>query len=60
MTTKDKDRVLEGKRERQHTMDKLSVKSGRAYTYDRQTNAGSGCLHNDKPAREKRQREMDR
>jgi hypothetical protein len=39
----DNDRVIEGKRERQRTMDKLSVKSGRAYTYDPKKGEGSDC-----------------
>ena len=39
----DKDRVIEGKEERQKTMDKLSVKSGRAYTYDPNKGEGSEC-----------------
>ena len=55
-----KDLVNEGKRERQKTMDKLSVKSGRAYTYDKDREQGSGCLSKERPAREKRQRELDR
>ena len=55
-----KDRVVEGKRERQKTMDKLSVKSGRAYTYGKEHSEGSGCLNDAKRAREKTQRELDR
>ena len=39
----DKDRVIEGKEERQKTMDKLSVKRGRAYTYDPNKGEGSEC-----------------
>lgn len=54
----DKDRVIEGKEERQKTMDKLSIESGEAHTYD--PNPGSGCLSNAKPAREKRQEQLDR
>jgi len=54
----DKDRVIEGKEERQKTMDKLSIESGEANTYD--PNQGSGCLHNAKEAREKRQEQLDR
>ena len=56
----DKDRIIEGKRERQKTMDKLSVKSGEAYTYDKDQGEGSGCLSKEKPAREERQRQLDR
>ena len=55
-----KDRVIEGKRERQKTLDKLSVKSGRAYTYDRNQDDGSGCLSDAKRAREDAQRKFDR
>ncbi len=55
-----KDRVIEGKRERQKIMDKLSVKSGRAYTYDKNKGEGSGCLSDAKRAREKAQRKLDR
>jgi hypothetical protein len=40
---KEKDRVIQGKQERQRTMDKLSVKSGRAYTYDPKAGSDSGC-----------------
>lgn len=40
---KEKDRVIQGKQERQRTMDKLSVKSGRAYTYDPKAESNSGC-----------------
>jgi len=40
---KEKDRVIQGKQERQRTMDKLSVKSGRAYTYDPRSQSESGC-----------------
>jgi len=39
----DKDRVIEGKEERQKTMDKLSVESGRAYTFDPNKGEGSEC-----------------
>jgi hypothetical protein len=54
----DKDRVIEGKEERQKTMDKLSIESGEAHTYD--PKQGSGCLSNAKPAREERQEQLDR
>ncbi len=56
----EKDRVIEGKEERQKTMDKLSIKSGRAYTYDTEKEGDSGCLSKAKAAREKTQRELDR
>jgi hypothetical protein len=56
----EKDRVIEGKKERQRTMDKLSIKSARAYTYDKEKGGGSGCLSNAKTAREEAQRELDR
>ncbi|MFO7494326.1 MAG: hypothetical protein R6X05_01675 [Desulfobacterales bacterium] len=39
----DKDRVIAGKQARQRTMDKLSVKSGRAYTYDPNKGEGAEC-----------------
>jgi len=35
-----KDRIIEGKQERQHTMDKLSVKNSQAYTYDKENDSG--------------------
>ena len=54
----DRDRVIEGKEERQKTMDKLTIESGEAHTYD--PNQGSGCLSKAKPAREKRQEQLDR
>lgn len=54
----DKDRVNEGKEERQKTMNKLSIDSGEAHTYD--PNKGSGCLSNAQEAREKRQEKLDR
>ena len=55
--TSDKDRAIQGKRERQKTMDKLSVKSGQAYTYDTSEDndaTKSGCLKNAEKAGEKR------
>jgi hypothetical protein len=52
----DKDLVNEGKEERQKTMDKLSVKSGRAYTYDPNKGEGSEC-GNGKEKADKRQSE---
>jgi hypothetical protein len=55
-----RDRVIDGKKERQKTMDKLSIKSGRAYTYDKEKASGSGCLSKAKTAREKTQKELDR
>ena len=39
----EKNRVIQGKQERQRTMDKLSVKSGRAYTYDPREGSDAGC-----------------
>lgn len=54
----DKDRVIEGKEERQKTMDKLSIDSGEAHTYE--PDKGSGCLRNAKEAREERQDKLDR
>ena len=57
---KQKDRVIEGKKERQRTMDKMSLKSGRAYTYDKEKGGGSGCLSKAKTAREETQRKLDR
>jgi len=63
MTDKDKDRVIEGKEERQKTMDKLSVESGQAYTYDqdakKEKGQGSGCLSEAEKAREKNQETLD-
>lgn len=56
----EKDRVIESKEERQKTMDKLSIKSGRAYTYDKEKEDGSGCVNNARSAIEKTQRELDR
>ena len=53
----DKDRVIEGKKERQRTMDKLSIETGEAYTYD--SREGSGCLSKAQPAREKIQEKLD-
>jgi hypothetical protein len=38
-----KDRVIAGKQARQQTMDKLSVKSGRAYTNDPNKGEGAEC-----------------
>ena len=42
----ERNRVIESKNERQKTLDKLSIKSGRAYTYDTrdEKEKGSGCL----------------
>lgn len=55
----EKDRVIEGKEERQRTMDKLSIKSGRAYTYDKGKKSDSGCLSKAKTARARTQQELD-
>jgi hypothetical protein len=38
-----KDRVIKGLKERQKTLDKLSVKSRRAYTYDKSMRRDSDC-----------------
>lgn len=56
----EKDRVIEGKKERQKTIDKLSIKSGRAYTYDKEKMSDFGCLSKAKTAREKTYQELDR
>lgn len=53
----EKDLVNEGKEERQKTMDKLSIESGKAYTYDQAE--GSGCLSDAQKAREKMQEKLD-
>jgi hypothetical protein len=55
MTTKD--RIIEGKQERQHTMDKLSVKNSQAYTYDKEN--GSGCREGTKQTPESSERKED-
>jgi hypothetical protein len=47
------DRVIEGKKERQRTMDKLSIKSGRAYTYDTREGKDSGCPSKEKQAKKR-------
>ncbi len=57
--TETKDRAMEGKEERQKTMDKLSIDTGEAETFDRQEGEGTGCLHNVQPAKEERQKKMD-
>jgi hypothetical protein len=54
----ERDRVIEGKKERQKTMDKLSIESGKAYTYDGRE--GSGCRHKARDARAKHQEQFDR
>jgi hypothetical protein len=56
MTTKD--RIIEGKQERQKTMDKLSVKNSQAYTYDKEN--GSGCRESTKQTSESNERKEDR
>ncbi len=48
-----KDRVIEGKQERQRTMDKLSINGGRAYTYDKRNGKGSGCSGKERQTKEK-------
>jgi len=58
----EKDLVNEGKKERQETMDKLSIESGKAYTYEKDESdkdEGSGCLSEAQKAREKAQDAMD-
>ena len=45
-----KDRIIEGKQERQQTIDKLSVKNSQAYTYDKEN--GSGCRESAKQTKE--------
>ena len=50
-------RIIEGKRERQRTMDKLSIKSGQAYTYDSEKK--SGCRSNEKLTQDNKQRKMN-
>jgi hypothetical protein len=54
----EKDLVNEGKEERQKTMDKLSIESGKAYTYEKEKE-GSGCLSDAREAREKTQAKLD-
>jgi hypothetical protein len=56
MTTKD--RIIEGKQERQHTMDKLSVKNSQAYTYDKEN--GSGCRESAKLTTDNKTHKEDR
>jgi hypothetical protein len=56
MTTKD--RIIEGKQERQHTMDKLSVKNSQAYTYDKEN--GTGCRESAKKTTRSSERKEDR
>jgi hypothetical protein len=53
-----KDRVIEGKQERQHTIDKLSLKNSQAYTYDKEN--GSGCRKSAKQTPESNERKEDR
>jgi hypothetical protein len=56
----NKDRPLESKEERQKTMDKMSVDTSEAETLREGESDGSGCLHNVQPAKEERQKEMDK
>ncbi len=58
--TETKDRSLESKKDRQKTMDKMSVDTSDAETLKKGENEGSGCLHNVQPAKEERQKEMDK
>ncbi len=66
MTEHEKDRIIEGKEERQKTMDKLSIKNSQTYTYEKdqqketkEKGQGSGCLSNVEKAREKNQEALD-
>jgi hypothetical protein len=54
----DKDRVIDCNKQRQHTMDKLSVKNSQAYTYDKEN--GSGCREGTKQTPENNERKEDR
>ncbi|MGD8702130.1 MAG: hypothetical protein PVG51_01545 [Desulfosarcina sp.] len=54
----DKDRVIDCNKQRQHTMDKLSVKNSQAYTYDKEN--GSGCREGTKQTPEINERKEDR
>lgn len=56
-----KDIVNEAKRERQKTMDKLSLSPGTAYTYaPAGSETGSGCLRDAGAARKEMQRRIVR
>lgn len=55
---KSKERIIEGKQERQQTMDKLSIKNSQAYTYDKEN--GSGCHESAKQTTESNERKEDR
>ena len=54
-----KDRSLESKKDRQETMDKMSVDTSEAETLREGENEGGGCLRNVQPAKEERQKQMD-
>lgn len=58
--TENKDRAMEGKEDRQKTMDKMSVDTSEAETLKKGESEGTGCLHNVQPAKEERQKEMDK
>ena len=55
-----KDRSLESKKDRQETMDKMSVDTSEAETLKKGESEGRGCLHNVQPAKEERQKQMDK
>jgi hypothetical protein len=52
---KEKDRVIECKKQRPKTLDKINVKYGRAYTYDTRPGTGnaSDCLNDAKKTKKK-------
>lgn len=57
----EKDLVNKGKEKRQETMDKLSIDSGKAYTYEPADAEGkSGCVGDAEAARERNQQRMDK
>jgi hypothetical protein len=57
----EKDLVNEGKEKRQETMDKLSIDSGKAYTYKpADADDNSGCVDDVEAARERNQQQMDK
>ncbi len=56
----EKDRSLESKEDRQKTMDKMSVDTSDAETLREGESEGGGCLDKVQPAKEERQKEMDK
>ena len=57
----EKDLVNEGKEKRQETMDKLSIDSGKAYTYKpAEADGNSGCASDAEAARQRNQQQMDK